>query len=133
MPATSERFDAKVNVLMENVRHHVDEEEREMFPRVRKALSRDQLNELGELIERAKKVAPTRPHPKAPDEPPGNVMAALVTGFIDRVRATAKKATRTASTRASATARRRTSTRSVQTRKRTTQKRTARKATARRG
>ena len=30
-----ERFDAKVTVLIENVRHHVDEEESEYFPKVR--------------------------------------------------------------------------------------------------
>jgi hemerythrin superfamily protein len=132
MPATAERFDAKATVLMENVRHHVDDEEREMFPLVRKALSRDQLNELGELIERAKKVAPTRSHPKAPDEPPGNVVSTVVSGFIDRVRETAKQATRTA-TKASGTARRQVATRTGQTRKRTGQKRAPRKATARRG
>ena len=37
---TNERFDAKVTVLMENVRHHVKEEEGEYFPMVRKELSR---------------------------------------------------------------------------------------------
>ena len=132
MSPNAERFDAKVTVLMENVRHHVEEEENEMFPLVRKALSREQLNELGDLIERAKKAAPTRPHPKSPDEPPGNVIAGLVSGFIDRVRTTAKEATRTASKRASATGRRRLTARSAQTRKRTGQKRAARKATARR-
>src|SRR3954451_6975081 len=79
-----ERFDAKVTVLMENVRHHVEEEEKEMFPAVRKALSRKDLDELGDLLARAKKVAPTHPHPKAPDEPPGNAVAGLVSGLIDR-------------------------------------------------
>lgn len=132
MSPTAERFDAKVTVLTESVRHHVEEEERDMFPLVRKALSRDQLNELGELIERAKKVAPTRPHPKAPDEPPGNVMTALVSGFIDRVRSTAVTASRKATATASAAARRRVAPRSSQTRKRTTKKRTARTATTRR-
>ena len=38
-----ERYDAKVTVLIENVRHHVEEEEKEFFPAVRKALGRKQL------------------------------------------------------------------------------------------
>jgi hemerythrin superfamily protein len=124
---SAERFDAKVTVLMENVRHHVEEEEKDMFPLVRKKLSRDQLQELGGLIERAKKVAPIRPHPKAPDEPPGNVMTAVVSGFIDRVRAAAAKTTHKATTRG----RRAVSTRANQTRKRTARTSTARTSTAR--
>jgi hemerythrin superfamily protein len=79
----NERFDAKVTVLIESVRHHMEEEEGEMFPKVRKALSRTQLNDLGDLMERAKAAAPTRPHPSAPDEPPGNIAAAPVLAILD--------------------------------------------------
>jgi hemerythrin superfamily protein len=86
LPATHERFDAKVTVLIENVRHHVEEEETEFFPEVRDALGRKTLAEIGDLLEQAKKAVPTHPHPKAPDEPPGNAIAGLVSGLIDRVR-----------------------------------------------
>ena len=71
-----ERFDAKFMVLAENVRHHVKEEEGELFPKLRKEFTKGELNELGEALAAAKKVAPTKPHPRAPDEPPGNVVAA---------------------------------------------------------
>jgi hypothetical protein len=40
MPAEHERFEAKVTVLIESVRHHIEEEEGEMFPKVRQALGR---------------------------------------------------------------------------------------------
>src|SRR3712207_6093968 len=40
MTGDEERFDAKVMVLMESVRHHVEEEEGEMFPKVREAIPR---------------------------------------------------------------------------------------------
>ncbi|MFE2709259.1 hemerythrin domain-containing protein [Streptomyces mirabilis] len=56
-----ERFDAKMTVLMENVRHHVEEEEKEWFPNVRKAMGRNRLTELGEQMEAAKKTAPGEP------------------------------------------------------------------------
>ncbi|MFD3675714.1 hemerythrin domain-containing protein [Streptomyces sp. NPDC058613] len=56
-----ERFDAKMSVLMENVRHHVEEEEKEWFPDVRKAMGRNRLVELGERMESEKKKAPSDP------------------------------------------------------------------------
>ena len=61
MKPTDERFDAKTTVLIENVTHHMDEEEQEWFPQVREGLGRKALQEIGvELIE-AKKKAPTKP------------------------------------------------------------------------
>ncbi|GLW72895.1 hemerythrin [Kitasatospora phosalacinea] len=56
-----ERFDAKMTVLMENVRHHVEEEERDWFPEVRKAMGRNRLLELGERLEAAKETATRDP------------------------------------------------------------------------
>jgi hemerythrin superfamily protein len=73
MDPEHERFEPKVTVLMESVRHHVEEEESELFPEVRKALGRKRLGQIGESLELARKRAPTKPRPKAPDTPPGNV------------------------------------------------------------
>ncbi len=92
LDADAERFNAKVTVLIENVRHHVEEEETEFFPLVRESLGRKVLGEIGELLEQSKATAPKRPHPKAPDEPPGNVVAGLVAGVVDRARAAGKGA-----------------------------------------
>jgi hemerythrin superfamily protein len=77
MTPQDERFDAKVTVLIENVRHHVEEEEGSLFPKVRAALGRNDLSDLGEAIANAKKMAPTHPHPRSPDTPPGNVVAGV--------------------------------------------------------
>jgi hemerythrin superfamily protein len=41
-------FDAKVQVLIENVRHHVEEEESEMLPQAEKLLGKEELARLGE-------------------------------------------------------------------------------------
>ncbi len=86
MDPEAERFEAKMTVLMENVRHHVEEEEQDLFPAVRKAMGRKALSELGDNMEQAKKVAPTRPHPRAPDTPPGNIVAGLGASAIDLAR-----------------------------------------------
>ena len=61
MEPTDERFDAKTTVLIENVRHHMDEEEEEWFPKVRDGLGRKALQEIGEELLAAKEKAPTRP------------------------------------------------------------------------
>jgi hemerythrin superfamily protein len=58
-----ERFRAKAMVLIENVRHHMDEEENEWFPKVREALGRKQLQELGADMKQARKDAPGPPEP----------------------------------------------------------------------
>ena len=41
MKPTDERFDAKTTVLIENVTHHVEEEEQDWFPKVREGLGRN--------------------------------------------------------------------------------------------
>lgn len=56
-----ETFDAKVTVLIENVEHHIKEEQDDWFPKVRKALGRNRLAELGEQMEAAKPKAPADP------------------------------------------------------------------------
>jgi hemerythrin superfamily protein len=61
MKPEDERFTAKTTVLIENVRHHMDEEEDEWFPQVREGLGRKQLQEIGADMEAARKKAPRRP------------------------------------------------------------------------
>lgn len=94
MDPSAERFDAKVKVLMESVRHHVKEEERELFPAVSKAFGRTRLEELGDALAEAKKAAPTHPHPRSPDEPPGNIIAGAGAAIVDRALDTGRKAVR---------------------------------------
>jgi hemerythrin superfamily protein len=87
-----ERYRAKVTVLIENVRHHVEEEEGELFPRVRAAVDAAELRQLGDQLTAAQRTAPTRPHPEAPDTPPGNLVAQVLTAPLD-VAANLNKAT----------------------------------------
>ena len=61
MKPADERFEAKTTVLIENVRHHMDEEESDWFPKVRDGLGRAQLSEIGEQLLAAKKRAPRSP------------------------------------------------------------------------
>ncbi|HEX9052967.1 MAG TPA: hemerythrin domain-containing protein [Anaeromyxobacter sp.] len=86
LPEESERLEPKVRVLAENVRRHVREEERQLLPALKRLLSADELVELGDALVSAKRLAPTRPHPGAPDEPPGNVLTTPAAAVYDRGR-----------------------------------------------
>ena len=61
MTPADERFEAKATVLIENVTHHIEEEEDEWFPKVREGLGRKVLQEIGADMEAARKKAPRRP------------------------------------------------------------------------
>ena len=61
MSPDAERFDAKTTVLIESVRHHIEEEEDEWFPKVREGLGRKQLQEIGAEMLEARDRAPRKP------------------------------------------------------------------------
>src|SRR5215203_1343113 len=50
----NEEWEAKAKVLQENVEHHVEEEENELFPKADKALSDTDIEALGEQMETEK-------------------------------------------------------------------------------
>jgi hemerythrin superfamily protein len=79
-------FDQELATLMREIREHVAEEEGQMFPHMRQVFSQQELVELGAKVESVKKMAPTRPHPSAPDEPPADKLLGPVTGLFDRMR-----------------------------------------------
>jgi hemerythrin-like domain-containing protein len=49
-----EQWTAKFTVLKENIEHHVEEEEGEMFTKARKVLSKEDIETLGTRMEKAK-------------------------------------------------------------------------------
>lgn len=52
--SSPEELKAKAKVLKDLVEHHAEEEEKEMFPRARKAMDKDELRSLGEMMQRRK-------------------------------------------------------------------------------
>jgi len=57
MDATDERFGPKVKVMAENIEHHIEEEEGEMFAKARQVFDADELEELGERMASRKESA----------------------------------------------------------------------------
>ncbi|MET7795588.1 hemerythrin domain-containing protein [Streptomyces decoyicus] len=79
-------FDRLVLKLRTEVTAHVDDEENHLFAQLRTHVHPYVLEELGNKIRQAKKLAPTRPHPGAPSTPPANKLLAPGLGMVDRVR-----------------------------------------------
>ncbi|MGW2461927.1 hemerythrin domain-containing protein [Streptomyces argyrophyllae] len=72
--------------LRRDLAEHIREEEGTLMPRLREAVSQQELDRLGELVGQAKAGAPTRPHPLAPDQPPALTLAAPLAAAYDRLR-----------------------------------------------
>lgn len=86
MDADDPNFDAKVTDLIQDVRHHVEEEENEILPGLQQRLDAQLLEDMGNELADAKGRAPTRPHPKAPDTPPANKVTGPAAALVDRIR-----------------------------------------------
>jgi hemerythrin superfamily protein len=83
---TDPRFDELLGTLMSEIRHHIEEEESDLLPQLQAACSEEQLRDLGAKVVRAKAMAPTHPHPYAPDKPPANKLLAPGAALVDRMR-----------------------------------------------
>ena len=86
----TKEFAAKMSRLQEVVDHHVAEEEEKILPAIREALTKTRLNEIGTAMNKKKDVAPTRPHPNAPDEGLAADITGMAAGVIDRARDAAR-------------------------------------------
>ena len=86
LDASSPEFDAKLAELAEILADHVQDEESEQFPELRRRIPREELVELAGKVETAKKLAPTRPHPGAPNNQVFHKLVGPGVGLVDRLR-----------------------------------------------
>jgi hemerythrin superfamily protein len=77
--------------LIGDVRHHVEEEETELFPKLRASIGSAEIEEMGAKLEAAKRMAPTHPHPNAPNTPPGNIVGGAAAAIMDKARDALKR------------------------------------------
>ncbi|WP_127125524.1 hemerythrin domain-containing protein [Georgenia sp. SYP-B2076] len=79
-------FMGLVRELEAQLRHHAGEEEADQFPKLRASIPAEKLVKLGEKVETAKKLAPTRPHPHAPHSELFHKTLGPGVGMVDRLR-----------------------------------------------
>ena len=86
LDADDPAFDEELATLMAEIRHHIADEEGQMFAHMRQAIEPDELSKLGARVEAFKQVAPTRPHPNVPNEPLPRMAAGPAASLFDRMR-----------------------------------------------
>jgi len=86
LDADDPAFDDELATLMEEIRHHIEDEEGEMFTHMREVIDEEELRSLGGRVEAFKKVAPTRPHPSVPNEAVPRLAAGPAASLFDRMR-----------------------------------------------
>jgi hemerythrin superfamily protein len=84
--AAEPRFDQLVRQMTEQLRHHAEDEESDQFPQLRAQVPHEELVQLREKVDTAKKVAPTRPHPNAPHAELFHKLVGPGVGLVDRLR-----------------------------------------------
>jgi hypothetical protein len=84
--AQSPEFTQLLGELEDILRDHVSDEENEQFPQLRAQVPREELIEIGGKVENAKKLAPTRPHPLAPNSEVFHKLVGPGVGLVDRLR-----------------------------------------------
>jgi hemerythrin superfamily protein len=84
--ADSPEFDETLRRLQAILTDHVQDEETEQFPLLRARVPSEKLVELAAKVETAKKLAPTRPHPAAPNSAAFHKLVGPGVGFVDRLR-----------------------------------------------
>lgn len=72
--------------LIETIRHHVEEEENEVFAKLEQATSQTVRTNLGAIVQESKKLVPTHPHPLVPGTATAQLMAGPWAATIDKVR-----------------------------------------------
>src|SRR3954452_11055193 len=86
LDADDPAFDDELATLMKEIRHHIEDEEEQMFAHMRQVIDADELRTLGARVEAFKKVAPTRPHPNVPNEALPRAAAGPAASLLDRMR-----------------------------------------------
>jgi hemerythrin-like domain-containing protein len=83
--ASDPSFMELVRQLEAHLRHHVDDEESKQFPQLRAHIPAEKLIDMGQKVETAKKLAPTRPHPSAPHSELFHKTVGPGVGMVDRL------------------------------------------------
>jgi hypothetical protein len=81
-----EGFEERLTLFMGAARAHITFEEAHAWPLLRAAITVAEAQALGDQITKAKKLAPTRPHPHVPPQPGAVKSAGPLAGVVDKLR-----------------------------------------------
>ncbi|HET8619259.1 MAG TPA: hemerythrin domain-containing protein [Acidimicrobiales bacterium] len=90
----SDEFAPRFVVLRDAVVRHATSEEATVLPLLERTQDQDMLDRMGQAIQVAQKLAPTRPHPHGPDSALGNLAVGPFAAIADRARDALRNLTR---------------------------------------
>jgi len=79
------KYDPLMDEVIKETKQHITEEE-QILDRLQRQTTKETLMSYGWRFIQAKKIAPTRPHPSAPDKPPFNIPANMGARVVDELR-----------------------------------------------
>ncbi len=85
MKPSHPEFMSTLNSIMEALREHIKEEERDDMPALERALSSDDSIGMAKSFNLTKAIVPSRSHPWAPNKPPMETAAGLPVGVMDHI------------------------------------------------
>lgn len=86
MKPSDPEFERLLSGLIADTREHIEYEQTQVWPGMREALTAEQSEQLGAAIVKARKTAPTRPHPHTPAKPGLLKTAGMAAAATDRLR-----------------------------------------------
>jgi hypothetical protein len=86
MKASDPQFIPTIETLFARLRQHMKDEEEDDLPKLEAALEDEYSEKLARSFNRTKMFVPTRSHPSAPNKPPYETVAGLLTAPIDKLR-----------------------------------------------
>ena len=90
------QFDTYVREAISKFSQHRQEEESDIFPKVREHMTHEELAKLQDKMETVRNLVPTHPHPDAPDRMRSSKIAGSMVGMIDRMKDMFTKASQNA-------------------------------------
>ena len=79
-------YDEKLLACLQDIQEHVQSEEQDLLPALRAVCSDQDVMEMTAAWLHSKKIAPSRPHPDEPNEPPANMHSNAQAAPLDAVR-----------------------------------------------
>jgi hypothetical protein len=85
MKPSDKEFDPTLGNIWQRLSHHIEDEEGTDLPALERNVPQDLRDKIARSFARTKMFVPTRSHPRAPDKPPFETVAALMAAPIDKL------------------------------------------------
>jgi hemerythrin superfamily protein len=89
-----EGFESRFTVFRDAVKRHATQEEETVLPLLERTQDQDKLDQMANAMRVAESLAPTHPHPHAPDSAIGNMAVGPFAAVVDRARDALRSLTR---------------------------------------